>query len=133
MFWHSVSLILMLIGNVVAADTVSGTARIIDGDTLAIGDVKIRLEGIDAPETDQVCLDADAAKWPCGVVARDRLIAHVSGRPIDCKPTGIDRYERTLAICSVAGDDLNGWMVREGWALAFVRYSTAYVKEEEKA
>ena len=46
---------------------------------------------------------------------------------------GTDRYGRTLAVCSVAGDDLNAWMVREGWALAFVRYSTAYVKEEEKA
>src|SRR5262249_15966539 len=46
---------------------------------------------------------------------------------------GTDRYGRTLAVCSVEGDDLNAWMVREGWALAFVRYSTAYVKEEEKA
>jgi endonuclease YncB( thermonuclease family) len=114
-------------------NTISGTPRIVDGDTLAIGEVKIRLEGIDAPETDQVCLDANAAKWACGAVARDRLIAHVNGRPIDCKPTGTDRYGRTLAVCSVAGDDLNAWMVHEGWALAFVRYSTAYVKEEEKA
>ena len=114
-------------------NTISGTPRIVDGDTLAIGEVKIRLEGIDAPETDQVCLDADAAKWACGVVARDRLIAHVNGRSIECKHTGTDRYGRTLAVCSVAGDDLNAWMVREGWALAFIRSSTVYVKEENKA
>ena len=133
MIWRPLFLALMLAGNALAADAISGAARIVDGDTLAIGDIKIRLEGIDAPETDQVCLDADAAKWACGVVARDRLIAHVNGRPIACKPTETDRYERTLAVCSVAGDDLNAWMVREGWALAFIRYSTAYVKEENKA
>ena len=133
MIWRPLFMIVMLAGNALAADAISGAARIVDGDTLAIGDIKIRLEGIDAPETDQVCLDADAAKWACGVVARDRLIAHVGGRPIECKPTGTDRYGRTLAVCSVAGDDLNAWMVHEGWALAFVRYSTAYAKEEEKA
>ena len=65
-------------------DVIAGAARIVDGDTLAIGDVKIRLEGIDAPETDQVCLDAHAAKWACGVVARDRLIAHIDGWLIEC-------------------------------------------------
>jgi endonuclease YncB( thermonuclease family) len=86
MIWRPLFLALMLVGTAVAADTISGTAHIVDGDTLAIGDIKIRLEGIDAPETNQVCLDADAAKWACGVVARDRLIAHVNGRPIDCKP-----------------------------------------------
>jgi endonuclease YncB( thermonuclease family) len=133
MILRALFLVLMLTGNALAADAISGVARIVDGDTLAIGDIKIRLEGIDAPETDQVCLDAAAAKWACGVVARDRLIAHVNGRPIDCKPTGTDRYGRTLAVCRVAGEDLNAWMVQEGWALAFVRYSTAYVKEEEKA
>ena len=133
MILRALFLVLMLTGNALAADAISGVARIVDGDTLAIGDIKIRLEGIDAPETDQVCLDAAAAKWACGVVARDRLIAHINGRPIECRPTGTDRYGRTLAVCSVAGDDLNAWMVHEGWALAFVRYSTAYVKEEEKA
>jgi endonuclease YncB( thermonuclease family) len=86
MIWRPLFLALMLVGTAVAADTISGTAHIVDGDTLAIGDIKIRLEGIDAPETNQVCLDADAAKWACGVVAPDRLIAHVNGRPIDCKP-----------------------------------------------
>jgi endonuclease YncB( thermonuclease family) len=133
MIWRPLFLALTLAGNALAGDAITGAARIVDGDTLAIGDVKIRLEGIDAPETDQVCLDAHAAKWACGVVARDRLIAHIDGRPIECSPTGTDRYGRTLAVCSIAGENLNAWMVREGWALAFVRYSIAYVKEEEKA
>ena len=133
MIWRAPFLALMLAGHALAGDVIAGAARIVDGDTLAIGDIKIRLEGIDAPETDQVCLDAHAAKWACGVVARDRLVGHIDGRPIECKPTGTDRYGRTLAVCSVAGEDLNAWMVHEGWALAFVRYSIAYVKDEEKA
>jgi endonuclease YncB( thermonuclease family) len=133
MMWRVLFLALMLTGNALASEAISGAARIVDGDTLAIGENKIRLEGIDAPETDQICLDARAAKWECGTVARDRLIKQIDGRPIECNPTGKDRYARTLAVCSVAGEDLNAWMVREGWALAFIRYSTAYVKEEDKA
>jgi endonuclease YncB( thermonuclease family) len=57
-----------------AADAISGVPRIVDGDTIAIGDTRIRLEGIDAPETDQVCLDQNGAKWTCGIAARDHLV-----------------------------------------------------------
>jgi endonuclease YncB( thermonuclease family) len=131
--WRGTAIAIALVGIAYGAETISGAARIVDGDTLAIGETKIRLEGIDAPETDQVCLDAKAVTWSCGVVARDRLVEHVAGRPLGCKPSGTDRYGRTLAVCSVAGEDLNAWMVREGYALAFVRYSTAYVAEETKA
>jgi endonuclease YncB( thermonuclease family) len=72
-WWRALFLALALTSNTFAFDAISGMARIVDGDTLAIGDIKIRLEGIDAPETDQVCLDANAAKWTCGIVARDQL------------------------------------------------------------
>jgi endonuclease YncB( thermonuclease family) len=116
-----------------AADLISGGARIVDGDTLTVGDVKIRLEGIDAPETDQVCLDQHADEWKCGVEARDHLADHVASRPIDCTPKGADAYGRTLAVCRLAGEDLNAWTVHEGWALAFIRYSSAYVTEEGQA
>ena len=57
----------------------TGVPRIVDGDTLAIGSTKIRLEGIDAPETDQVCLNANGAHWTCGIDARDQLAAHIAG------------------------------------------------------
>jgi endonuclease YncB( thermonuclease family) len=57
-----------------------GVPRIVDGDTLAIGAMKFRLEGIDAPETDQVCLNANGARWTCGIDARDQLTAHIAGR-----------------------------------------------------
>jgi endonuclease YncB( thermonuclease family) len=116
-----------------ASESITGQARIVDGDTLAIGETKIRFFGIDAPETDQVCLDQQAASWNCGVVARDKLIEHVNNRPVSCTPSGVDRYGRTLAVCSVGGEDLNAWMVREGFALAFVRYSKTYVAEEAEA
>ena len=115
-----------------AAD-LSGIPRIVDGDTLAIGATKVRLEGIDAPETDQVCLNSSGSRWTCGIEARDRLIAHIAGREIACTSNGIDVYSRTLARCSLAGEDLNNWMVQEGWALAYVKYSSKYVHAEEDA
>ena len=80
-----VALILMS-ASAQAAD-LTGIPRIVDGDTLAIGATKIRLEGIDAPETDQVCLDAGGSRWTCGIEARDRLAAHVASREINCTST----------------------------------------------
>ena len=64
-----------------AADIISGVPRIHDGDTLTIGEVTIRLEGINSPETEQVCLDQQNAKWQCGIAARDHLVEHVANRP----------------------------------------------------
>lgn len=116
-----------------AAELISGIPHIVDGDTITIGDAKIRLEGIDAPETDQLCLDGHAAKWTCGIAARDRLAEHVASRSIDCTPNGFDAYHRILAVCRVQGEDLNAWMASQGWALAFTRYSTAYVPQETTA
>jgi endonuclease YncB( thermonuclease family) len=109
----------------------SGVPRIVDGDTLAIGAIKVRLEGIDAPETDQVCLNASGERWTCGIEARDQLLAHVASREIKCSSSGIDAYQRTLGTCYLADEDLNGWLVQEGWALAYVKYSKAYVQAEE--
>jgi endonuclease YncB( thermonuclease family) len=101
--------------------------RVVDGDTLAIGATKVRLEGIDAPETDQVCLNAGGLRWTCGIHARDQLAAHIAGRDIKCSSHGVDAYRRTLATCHLAGEDVNAWMVQQGWALAYVKYSSAYL------
>lgn len=111
----------------------SGVSRVVDGDTLTIGAVRVRLEGIDAPETDQICLNASAIRWTCGIDARDRLASHVAGRPIVCASSGTDRYGRTLGTCSLGGENLNEWMVLQGWALAYVQYSSNYVRAEEQA
>ena len=115
-----------------AAD-ISGVPRIVDGDTLTIGATKVRLEGIDAPETDQICLNANGVRWTCGIDARDRIAAHIGVRAVSCASNGSDTYKRALAICSLAGEDLNAWMVQQGWALAYVHYSSAYRKVEDDA
>ena len=115
------------------ADDLAGPARVIDGDTIAVGSQHVRLEGIDAPETDQVCLGAAGERWTCGIAARDRLSWHVTGRNVSCSAHGEDRYGRTLATCSAGGENLNAWMVHEGWALAYVQYSREYVGDEAAA
>jgi endonuclease YncB( thermonuclease family) len=122
-----------LVCSLAQAADLSGVPRIVDGDTLAIGSEKVRLQGIDAPETDQVCLNANGVHWACGIDARDQLVAHVAGREIRCSSNGTDAYRRTLGVCYLADEDLNAWMVQEGWALAYVKYSKAYVHAEEDA
>jgi Staphylococcal nuclease homologue len=94
---------------------------------------KIRLESIDAPETDQICLNEKGDHWNCGIEARDRLQAHIAARAIGCSSNGTNVYQRSLATCSLTGENLNAWMVQEGWALAHVKYSPAYQKAEEDA
>jgi endonuclease YncB( thermonuclease family) len=116
-----------------AAGPLIGLARVIDGDTIAIGSQHIRLAGIDAPETDQLCLDSAAHRWACGVAARDQLSKHIAGRTISCEPHGEDRYGRILAVCSTDNHDVNSWMVREGLALAYTKYSRDYIADEAAA
>ena len=111
----------------------TGIPRIVDGDTLVIGSNKVRLQGIDAPETDQICFNANGVSWTCGIEARDQLTVHIGGREIRCSPNGIDAYQRTLGTCYFGDEDLNAWMVQQGWALAYVQYSKAYIHAEEDA
>lgn len=113
-------------------DDVVGVARIIDGDTIDIAGTRIRLAGIDAPESDQTCTDAGNRAWPCGRTATHVLIEHLAGRPLTCQASGLDRYRRVLAVCALPdGSDVNAWMVQQGWALAY--YSDAYRTEEAQA
>lgn len=111
----------------------AGVPRVVDGNTLIIGTTKIRLERVAAPASDQICLDAKSLRWTCGIEARDQLAAHIAGREISCAVNGVDPEHRTLAICSLAGEDLNNWMVQQGWALAYLRQSFEYVRSEETA
>jgi endonuclease YncB( thermonuclease family) len=115
------------------AQTLTGTATITDADTIVVGGETIRLQGVDAPETDQICLDSRGAVWNCGIDARDRLIRHIGSRQTSCVTNGKDVFGRWLATCSTNGGDLSAWLVREGLALAFVRYSSAYAPEEVTA
>jgi endonuclease YncB( thermonuclease family) len=110
-----------------------GPARIIDGDTIVIGDFKIRMHGIDAPESDQLCQRADGSDWQCGLEATRFLARLVAGRPVSCQPLGLDNYDRVLGTCAANGIDLNAEMVRQGFAWAFVKYSGDYVEVEKEA
>lgn len=113
---------------------ITGQARVIDGDTIAIGEVRVRLEGIDAPETDQKCRDGAGRDYLCGVAASKALSELADRDPVTCERVGTDRYGRMLGICSNAsGIDMNAELVRRGLAVAFRRYSTRYARVEDAA
>ena len=113
-------------------EPVSGLARAGDGDSLTIGDVRVRLFGIDAPELSQTCQRAGQS-WACGRAAANHLSNLVRGREVKCLPTGFDVHGRVVARCSAGGIDLNRTMVATGYAVAFRRYSMDYVSAEQSA
>jgi endonuclease YncB( thermonuclease family) len=115
------------------AETILGQPRIVDGDTVEIVKRRSDFFGLDAPETEQLCLDAKGEKWACGNAARDALAPFSKNRPWSCDVSGKHRYDRFLAACSIPGQNINQWMVRYGWALAFVKYSHRYIGDEAKA
>ena len=112
---------------------VSGIATVIDGDTLEVHGRRIRLHGIDAPESGQTCTTAAGRTWRCGRRAALALAVHIGRTPVRCTPRGSDRYGRMIAVCRLGGEDLNGWMVAQGLALAYRRYSRDYVADEARA
>ena len=113
--------------------TVTGPARIIDGDTLEIDGTRIRLHGIDTPEVRQVCR-RDGLDWLCGQEASKALRDYVGNIDLRCERLDTDRYGRMVAKCyRPDGTDIGEWMVSNGWALAYQQYSKDYVNEEAKA
>jgi endonuclease YncB( thermonuclease family) len=104
-----------------AAD-ITGTARVIDGDSLTVAGVEIRLYGIDAPEYRQYCFRR-GRPWPCGIDATRVLRALIANRPVACRAREEDRYGRTVAACSVEGRDLGAAMVAGGHAVAYGAYA----------
>lgn len=117
---------------VLAASPVTGRASVIDGDTLEIRDKHFRLFGIDAPEGRQRCR-LDGTRWPCGRRAAFALSDHIGVRPVTCVPTGKRSWKRLVARCSLAGEDLAAWLVREGWAVNEPRFTQEYLPLEDAA
>ena len=124
------AMLLATVGPGLAAD-ITVTA----GDTLRMNRTIYRLDGVDAPEIDQTCLDQRGDVWPCGVAARDRLSAHIGTRALRCDDKGPDpdHKQRRIGVCSVEGEatTLNEWIVREGWAIRFEPSATGRFAAEE--
>lgn len=114
-----------------AQQTVSGPARAIDGDTLEVQGQRIRLLGIDAPESGQACRDAQGTPYPCGERARMAMAQMIAGQQVSCTVERADRYGRGLAVCRAGGLDLNAEMVRRGAAVAYI--DRRYQAQEQEA
>ena len=115
-----------------ATAEIVGTASVIDGDTIEVRGQRIRLFGIDAPESSQLCSVNDKT-FRCGQQAALALADKIGERTVSCTEKDIDRYQRVVAVCYLGSEDLNGWLVEEGWAIAFRKYSLDYVSDENEA
>tara|TARA_B100000674_G_C37532593_1_gene774567 strand:+ start:96 stop:587 length:492 start_codon:yes stop_codon:yes gene_type:complete len=138
-----VILFLILTSNIIAEEII-GIPKIVDGDTIHINEYKIRLEGIDAPERRQKCKKEKFKissiigftfykDYNCGEVSRENLKKKVDRSKIKCISSSKDRYKRYLAVCFKEKINLNRWMVRNGHAVAYRRYSKEYILDEDFA
>ena len=143
MFNRIIIIFLVLLSNSMAEE-ISGIPKVVDGDTININNYKIRLEGIDAPEMKQKC-KKDSFKisflisftfykdYNCGRVSKEKLIIKINNSEVKCISTSKDRYKRYIATCFKEKININQWMVRNGHAIAYRRYSKKYVLDEDFA
>ena len=103
-----------------------------DGDTIRIGDERIRFSGIDAPEIKQTCIYQEI-EFKCGEFSKNLLIEKISNQEVSCIRENTDQYGRTLAECFVGKESLSSYLVREGYAFAYRKYSDKYITDEAYA
>ena len=106
--------------------------KVIDGDTIHIGSKKYRFSGIDTPEMKQTC-KKDNQIVMCGVIAKNALVKKINKQQVNCKEEEIDRYKRIVAECFVNNESLSKYLVRNGHAVAYRRYSMKFVEDEDYA
>ena len=140
MFIRIIITLLVLLSNSIAEE-ISGIPKVVDGDTVHIDNYKLRLEGIDAPEMRQQCKKESFKisffigltfykDYSCGRVSKEKLITKIDTTEIKCISSSKDRYKRYIATCFKGKINLNQWMVRNGFAIAYRKYSKKYVPDE---
>src|SRR6476619_5639976 len=129
----TLALLLVLLRRLAQAADITGVPQTREADLIQIGNSRIRLDAIDAPSVDQLCLNTSGERWTCGVAARDELIKHVDNRSWTCRVRTTDRRGRTVARCDVDGEDIQKWLVTSGWALSYTRVSHDYDADEKAA
>jgi endonuclease YncB( thermonuclease family) len=115
------------------SETLAGPARVIDGDTFAIGAVMVRIADVDAPELAQTCERGPSGLRHCGAYVADALKERIGDREVRCVVRELDQYDRRISTCEVAGEDLSSWLVSSGLAMAFREYLERFVPAEEEA
>ena len=127
------TVILLNLNTQVITSEIYGMPVITDGDTVTISNNKIRLHGIDAPEKNQKCVKNEK-EYYCGRVATEALIKKIGKNAVKClTQKNKDRYNRFIGVCFVEQEDLNKWMVINGYAIAYRRYSKDYIIDEDFA
>ena len=106
--------------------------RVVDGDTIHLNGEKIRFTGIDTPELKQTCIKEGFIDL-CGVTAKEILIKKIGDNKVECISEGKDRYKRTLAECFVNDESLSSYLVRNGYAFAYRKYSKKFIPDEDYA
>lgn len=119
--------------SITKAAELNGKPRVIDGDTIEVSGQRVRLHGIDTPETKQECRKGDGAAYQCGTMATFALAELIEEHWVKCTGDGNDRYNRLVATCFAGPVNLNMEMVRRGWALAYRQYSERYIAVEAEA
>ena len=121
---------------IVASPCWAAEATVTSADTLILNGTPYRLDGVDAPTTDQVCLDGKGSVWACGIEARNQLKTFIGKRDVQCESKRFDLAyrNRRMGNCKVDGEtlSLNQWLVRQGWAISFEPYARSRFKSEQE-
>ena len=118
----------LLWGNVSLANNL----KIVDGDTIILNGEKIRFLGIDTPELKQTCLQG-SEEVNCGMFAKMLLVKKIGKNTPKCIGKKKDFYKRTLAECFINGESLSKFLVRNGYAFAYRKYSKKFIEDENFA
>ena len=128
---------IILGATLIATPALAATAIVHDGHTIQLGDITYKLDGIDAPEIDQTCIDDHADPWSCGIDARDQLTKLINGRAMHCDDLGVDKTtkKRHIGLCIIEGEStsLNQQLARQGLAISVEPALKVHAKDDAAA